>query len=81
MNIKTKSNFPKVQNLSYENEFYFYENKKRKIFSNQKLRTWPLFETEAWVNSGIAYLRPGLQSYPEFYLLVKKKTNHKDDNK
>ena len=32
MNIKTKSNFPKVQNLSYENEFYFYENKKEKYF-------------------------------------------------
>ena len=29
----------------------------------------------------VAYLGPGLQSYPEFYLLVKKKTNHKDDNK
>ena len=42
-----------VHNLSCENEFNLYENEKS--FSNQRLSTYPRFDTEARGNSEMAY--------------------------
>ena len=47
------SKWGQVHNLSCESEFYLHENDKS--FSNQRLSTYPRFDTEARGNSEMAY--------------------------